>query len=295
MSSSSTSWLQTARDREILAALDLCPMTSMDLLAFSETFAQPFFTLDRVRFTLGRLRRARQVCSWRYATTDEGGGAAPLYWKLTLRGYRTLHESELAVPPTKRYLEEIGDGRHRHQQCLTAYIVKTHVAAQRRGLRIIDSFPENTFRIETPLGPLLPDRRFTIALPSGDKLVNCVEVDNSTETISSSSGRESIEKKMRKYVLDMGARDYNYRVQFIVTRSAERRDHILALAKRLRPPIDFSPFYIVLLNEYLAAADPLLEPLFTSPKNMRVGLLRSIAESLPEPKTTTLAQAPLAC
>ena len=155
-------------------------MESKDLLALSETFSQPFGSLDRVRRTLKRLEAARQVHSWRYATTGESGGAAPFYYKLTLDGYRTLHQSEIAMPPTKRYLHEIGVGRHQHQRSLTSYVVKTHVAAHRSGLRIIDSYPENTFRIETPFGPLFPDRRFTIALPAGGHFTNCVELDNST-------------------------------------------------------------------------------------------------------------------
>ena len=72
--------------------------------------------------------------------TGEGGGAAPLYYKLTLDGYRTLHQNEDALPPTKRYLSEIGPGRHRHQQSVTKYIVQTHVAAHRSGLRVIDKY-----------------------------------------------------------------------------------------------------------------------------------------------------------
>src|SRR4051812_10750657 len=87
MASSSTRWQQTPRDREILTTLDLCPLESKDLLALSETFSHPFGSLDRARRTLQRLEAARQVRSWRYATTGAGGGAAPLYYKLTLDGY----------------------------------------------------------------------------------------------------------------------------------------------------------------------------------------------------------------
>lgn len=281
MASSSPRWQQTGRDREILAALDLCPIESRDLLALSETFSQPFGSLDRVRRTLKRLEAARQVRSWRYATTGAGGGAAPLYYKLTLDGYRTLHQSEIAIPPTKRYLNELSVGRHQHQRSLTAYIVKTHVAAHRRGLRVIDSFAENTFRIDTPFGPLFPDRRFTIALPMGQQFVNCIELDNSTETIVSRSEIDSIEMKMRKYLHDLAERGYDYRVQFVVTRSRERASHIVELAKRLQPTIGFAPFYVVLLADYLSADDPFLKPIFASAKNRRIALLRSQADIIP--------------
>jgi len=296
MASSSPRWQQTTRDREILAALDLCPMESRDLLAFSGTFSQPFGSLDRVRRTLKRLEAARQVRSWRYATTGEGGGAAPFYYKLTLDGYRTLHQSEIAIPPTKRYLSEVGVGRHRHQRALTAYIVKTHIAAHRRGLQIIDSFAENTFRIDTPFGPLFPDRRFTILLPNGQHFVNCIELDNSTETILSRSEIDSIEVKMRKYLHDLAETGYSYRVQFVVTRSRKRAAHIIELAARLQPPIDFAPFYVVYLDDYLSSDDPFLDPIFASPKNAGIPLLRAHAAPLARlTQTTQLDCQPLLC
>jgi hypothetical protein len=280
MTSGSLRWQQTRRDREILAALDLCPMESKDLLALSETFSRPFETLDRVRRTMSRLQAARQVHSWRFAMTGEGGGAAPLYYKLTLDGYRTLHQNEDALPPTKRYLQEIGPGRHRHQQFLTKFIVNTHVAAHRSGLQVIDTSAENTFRIETPLGFLFPDQRFTLAMPTGSRFANCVELDNSTESIWSQKESHSIEMKMRKYLSDLAACNYAYRVQFVVTGARQRKDHILDAAARLQPPIDFAPFYVVHLDEYLSADHPFLEPIFASPKNARIALLRPQAANL---------------
>ena len=255
-------------------------MESKDLLALSETFSQPFGTLDRVRRTMSRLEAARQVHSWRFAMTGEGGGAAPLYYKLSLDGYRTLHQNEDALPPTKRYFQEIGPGRHRHQQSLTKHIVKTHVAAHRSGLRILDISAENTFRIETPLGFLFPDQRFTLAMPSGQRFTNCVELDNSTESIWSQKESHSIEMKVRKYLSDLAACRYAYRVQFVVTGAPQRMDHILDAATRLQPPIDFAPFYVVHLDDYLSADQPFLEPIFASPKNRRVALLRSHAQTL---------------
>jgi len=290
MSSTSSRWQQTPRDREILAALDLCPMEATDLLAFSETFSQRFGSLDRVRKTLRRLDAAHQLHSWRFAMTGEGGGAAPLYFKLTLDGYRTLHQNEDALPPTKRYLSEIGPGRHRHQQRLTKFLVKTHVAAHRSGLRVIDSSAENTYRIETPLGFLFPDQRFTLALPSGQRFTHCVELDNSTESIWSQKESHSIEMKMRKYLSDLAASNYGYRVQFVVTGARQRKDHILEAAARLQPPIEFAPFYVVDLDEYLSAADPFLEPIFASPKNARIALLRPHAANLPNQAVFTRFQ-----
>lgn len=281
MASTPVRWQQTPRDRDILAALDLCPMECRDLLAFSETFSQSFGSLDRVRKTMSRLSAARQVRSWRYATTGEGGGASPLYYKLTPEGYRTLHENDFAMPPTKRYLNEISPGRHRHQRSLTQHIVKTHVAAHRQGLRILDTYAENTHRIDTPVGTLYPDQRFSLLVPSVGQLTYCVEIDNSTESIWSQKERDSIEMKMRKYLHDLAACNYAYRVQFVVTGAPARMQNILEAAARLQPPVRFEPFYVVHLAAFLAAADPFQEPIFSSPRNTRIPLLRANTAAIP--------------
>jgi hypothetical protein len=273
-------------------------MESKDLLALSETFSQPFGTLDRVRRTMSRLEAARQVHSWRFAMTGEGGGAAPLYYKLTLEGFRTLYQNEDALPPTKRYLHEIGPGRHRHQQSLTKFIVKTHVSAHRSGLRVMDSYAENTFRIETPLGFLFPDQRFTLAIPSAQQFTNCIELDNSTESIWSQKESHSIEMKMRKYLSNLAACNFAYRVQFVVTGARQRKDHILDAAARLQPSIDFAPFYVVHLDDYLSAVDPFLEPIFASPRNHSVALFRSHAQPLTQlrkARSPALARSPFVC
>lgn len=276
-------WQLTDRDREILAALDLCPLESKDLFDLSATFRQPFGSLDRVRRTLKRLESARQVRAWRYAVTAAGGGAAPLYYKLSPDGYHTLHEDDEIETPTKRYLHEVSVGRHHHQQCLTKYVVKTHVAAHEQGLRVIESFPENTYRIDTPLGPLFPDRRFTVELPAGERFIYCVELDNSTETLVSRSDVDSIELKLKKYLHDLAAKDYSYRVQFVVTRSRARLHHIRQLAIKLQPAMAFAPFYVVHLDDYLSAKNPFLNPIFASAKSARIGLFRSRAMMFARP------------
>ena len=244
----------------------------------SETFARPFGSLDRARRTLTRLAAARQLRSWRYATTGEGGGASPLYFKLTPEGYRTLHGDD-ARPPTKRYLHEIGPGRHRHQQSLTRFTVKTHVAAHRLGLPVVDSYPENTYKMETTYGPLFPDHRFTLVIPPADSLTYCVELDNSTETILSRKSSDTIEMKIRRYLADLRSCDYSYRVLFVVTGAEQRMRNILAAIKQLEPFVDFHPFYVVHLDRYLQSADPFFDPIFAHPRNTRIALLRSHAES----------------
>ncbi|MCA9078326.1 MAG: hypothetical protein KDA93_25080, partial [Planctomycetaceae bacterium] len=181
---------------------------------------------------------------------------------------------------------------------LTKYIVQTHVAAYRHGLRIVDSHAENTYRIETPLGPLFPDRRLTIVSPIGSRFTNCIELDNSTESLVSATSVDSIELKIKKYLHDLAACNYGYRVQFVVTRSSRRAQHIRQLVMRHQPQVRFAPFYVVSLDEYLSAENPFLKPIFASANAKRIGLLRVEAASLLQHKNkqpATLLPAPALC
>lgn len=267
-------WQKTARDDEILAALDCCPLTTEDILRLSQTWNQPFQSLRRVQERLKQLSAVGQVSSWRYATTGPGG-AAPLYFKMTLEGYRTLHADPDARPPTKRYLAQTSPGRHRHQQMLARFIVHTHIAAHQRGLPIIDFHPENTLRIDVGDRPLFPDCSFTLEVPSLARLTYRIELDNSTESIWSQRDKDSIENKLRRYLLDLAASPQPYRVLFVVTGARQRLEHIVEAAGILAPSHGFQPFSVVRLEEYLANSDALFHPCFATPHNSRIALLRS--------------------
>jgi len=281
--SSRSRWQLTSRDRELLAALFLSPLGVAELLELSQTFHTPFFSLDRVRKRLQQLTAAGLVQRWRYAVVGDTGGSAPLYYKLTLAGYRTLLEDEGAVPPTKRFFKETTVGRHRHQQALGKFVVRTHVAANRQGLRVIETVPENTLRLETPYGPLYPDLRIRLQLPDGRELAYCIELDNSTETIVSTVGRESIDLKLRKYLHDLRQNPQAYRILFVVTGSRERGEHIVETLRSWIPEKNFSPVYVVTLNDYLTTDNPFLDPICASPRNPRIGLIRSYAAPLSRP------------
>ena len=95
MANSTPRRLITARDRQILGALERSPLTVEQLLTLSQTFEKPFRTPQRLRGRLGALREAGWLKRWRYATTCRGG--APDYHKLTLMGFRILHGSETHI------------------------------------------------------------------------------------------------------------------------------------------------------------------------------------------------------
>lgn len=250
-----------------------CPLTAKQILKISQTWLHPFTSLRRTQERMKVLTTAGQVHSWRYATTEQGGGC--LYYKLTLAGYRTVMSDDDIGPPTKRFFHEISPGRHRHQRALSHFIVQTHLAAHYRGIEVIEFHPENTYRIECGERPLFPDARLKLRLPNGKQFTYCVEVDNSTESVFSRQSRDSILSKMQRYLIDMVTEPEKYRVLFVVNGSLERLKHIVDVARQLITGHTYSPFYVVLLKDYLAQADALFRPCFHSPQNNKIALLRS--------------------
>ncbi|WP_298865088.1 hypothetical protein [uncultured Gimesia sp.] len=267
-------WQKTTRDDDIMVALTRCPLTAEELLNLSQTWLQPFTGLRRVQERMKDLTAAGQLHSWRYATTGLGG--ARLYYKLTLAGYRTIMQDDEIKPPTKRFFYEMNTGRHRHQQALSQFIVQTYIAAHHRGIKVVDFHPENTFRIDCGERPLFPDARFNLQMPNGTSFTYCVELDNSTESVLSYKSADSILSKMQRYLMDMVTSPQPYRVLFPITGSPNRLRHIVDVSKQLMvSDKSFSPFYIVLLDDYLAHPDAFFLPYFHSPENRNIPLLRS--------------------
>lgn len=284
-----TRWQKTSRDDDILDALARCPLMAEELLKLSQTWSQPFLSLRRVQERMKDLTDAGQLHSWRYVTTGPGG--ARLYYKLTLAGYRTVMQDDQIEPPTKRFFHEMNPGRHRHQRALSQFIVQTYIAAHHRGIKVFDFYPENTFRIDCGERPLWPDARFTLALPNGSQFSYCVELDNSTESVLSYKSADSILSKMQRYLIDMVFTPQPYRVLFPITGSPERLQHIVDVARKLTDGRSFSPFYVVLLDDYLSHPDALFRPCFHSPDNRNIPLLRSQSRQFQVPSTLLVTQA----
>jgi len=80
----------TDRDIEILVALDRGPLTVLQLLKLSQSFAHfPFGSPRSVQDRLHKLREAGWVQKWSYAIATRG--STPEYYKLTSLGYRLLY------------------------------------------------------------------------------------------------------------------------------------------------------------------------------------------------------------
>jgi len=176
----------TDRDSEILLALDRCPLTVLQLLKLSRTFAgQPFTSLCSVQNRLQKLRDAGWVRRWPYATAGRGG--SPDYYKITLVGFHLLY-GESAVPPSKRRFAGVPIANHHHTHSLAEFIVHTITAAHRRGTRMAHFCRENTLRLRVGDETFSPDSAFELHTPAGLQLNFLVELDNGTRLRPLSSG-----------------------------------------------------------------------------------------------------------
>jgi hypothetical protein len=261
--------LFTERDREILAALDLVPLTVPQLLKLSETFGQPFTSERRVRERLQQLAETGWVLRWPYATAGPG---APLYYKPSRMGFALLH-GEHARAPTKRAFGPVGLLKQAHTIALAAFMVQTCVAAHRLGYRVTNVYRENTFKLQTGAGTVYPDDSFQIRASHDTAYNFFLEIDCSTERIRSTKDAESWERKLRTYDRWQNQSTERARVLIVAVRDSDRIAHILETAAQITENPRRSLFYGVSLSAYLAAAEPLTAACFRDHRGNQVALI----------------------
>src|SRR5437867_2785713 len=125
--------LLTPRDRDILTALDHCPLTARQILTLSETFRYPFTSERKVRARMQRLAESGRVSRWPYLAI--AGRTAPLYYTLTREAYRLLYGVD-AQPHARRAFRPVAIARQEHSYALAQFIVHTLIAAHRSGIAV---------------------------------------------------------------------------------------------------------------------------------------------------------------
>jgi hypothetical protein len=270
MASNTPRRLVTERDLEILAALDRCPLTAVQLQKISQTFASPFRTERRVRKRLHLLCEAGRLHRWPYYAS--AGRGAPNYYALSRLGYHILHGTA-AAPPTKRAFAEVGIARQHHTYALAEFIVHTAVAAHRAGIAFTEFHRENTLRLTLGDEALSPDAAFQLVEPGGAAYNFFVEVDASTERLRSSKNADSWEKKIRFYDRFQDASPKRFRVLILTTRSSERANRILETAGSLVRNPHRSLFYAAGLPRYLTESEALTAPVFRDHRGTSVSLM----------------------
>lgn len=274
MARNSRSWQLTHRDIECLRVLQQLPLSPSLLLKWSEQFELPFPNIDVVHRRLAILREtAGLVHRWPLAIA--GQGRSEHYYKLTLKGYRVLHEDQTLTAPTSRAFSPISEAHHRHSMGVSQLIVHLATAAHRLGI-LCGYLGENRYGITVRGKPLWTDGylRFGEGLLQRSYLV---EIDNSTETILSARDTDSIERKIRlieAHQSQYEGNDHRRSITLFVTlRSRQRSQNILAAVRKLSRNPNRRNFHAAYLPDCLDCAEPLTAPCFQDHHNSPVSLL----------------------
>lgn len=260
----------TERDLNVLTALYQSPLTATQMLRLSVIWHQPFQSLRRAQARLRDLELAGIVRSWPYATTRSGNSHR--YYKLSRTGFAVVFDD--APLPTKRFLNEIAIGRHRHTTSLSDLIVQMQVAAHGCEASITEFYPENSRSIPVGDSLLYPDASLTLVTKAGAAFPVHVELDNCTETVCSEKAVESITRKIRLYVEHERQTRSKSRVLFVTTGTDRRLDSIFAVASVFAFELPYQLFYGTCLKDYLAASNPLTGPCFRTTRESRAPLIR---------------------
>ena len=120
------------------------------------------------------------------------------YYKLTREGFRLLRGN--VAEPSASFFAEISVSRQKHTRALAEVVAHTLATGHRHGVRLVDFRPENQLTLQLGEQQLKPDFQLTLAAPTGQHFRFLLELDNSTEPVTSSQPhRESIERKLAFY------------------------------------------------------------------------------------------------
>jgi hypothetical protein len=258
------------RDRETLSLLSWTQASARLILKTSEAFElpeteEPFRDERRVRERMQVLVRAGLL---RFAPIAAASGGVENWYRLTMEGFRTVHD--IGPLPVKTLFEPIRVSRQEHTTRLAELIAQTVVDCHRQRTKIEEFRRENELEITGGSRVQYPDCFFRLAR-SGRQFNFMFELDNGTEPVDSSQPHSIREKILtyeahQDYVLRLFASQSKganprFRVVFL-TRTAERAENILALAAQLAANRDRLLCYAAPLDDYVAEADVLQRDIF---------------------------------
>lgn len=259
----------TARDYDVLRALELCPFTVRQLRAISVTFSAPFSSDRRLQDRLCQLANAGILNRFRYFIP---GSLGQYYYTLTPESFCILHGQDAPLP-SSGFFREVGMARHHHMHGLSDFIVHTFVAAHLASVAVCEFTRENALKLSVAGDELFPDGSFVLMQAGKPPFLFYIELDNSTEPLASPKTRDSWLQKLRFYEKLQNDSASRFRVLGIVTRSKKRLENIAALAASVATNPQRSLFYGVHLPDYLADPTPLSTALFTDHRGLKVSLL----------------------
>ena len=258
----------TQRDHDLLTAVERTPITVHQLRALSVTFSAAFGSERRLQDRLMILTRAGLLRRFRYAATE---GVGRYYYVLTAESYRFLHGSEAHLPSPGLF-RDVGIARQHHTRCLADFVVRTLVACHQASVLVGGFARENSLKLTVGEESLYPDCAFTCCLPDREFLYY-IELDNSTEPLTSPRERDSWQRKLAFYEHLQDLSSTRFRVLGLITRSSARLRNIVALAGATAKNPNRSLFYGAVLADFVRCESPLFTPLFTDHRGLHVSLL----------------------
>lgn len=248
-----------ARDHEILAALDLTPMTARQLVRLSSTWPKPYRRARTIRERLQHLAEVGLVRTYRYATLHPG--QPENYYVLSRAGLQFLDGPD-EVPRSKARVGEVSIPRQVHTRALADFLVHTMVAAHNSAIQIAHICPENSLPLTAGSETVYPDLAFSLITAEGLSLRYYVEIDCGTERLRSRLSSRTWQRKARVYdrVADAGNR---FRVLVVTVRAGhERLRHIIATAAAEQRNRQRTLLYGITLDDYLASESAVTDGVF---------------------------------
>jgi hypothetical protein len=262
-----------ARDRATLRVLSYTTATAPLIFKASQTFLlpegeEPYRDERRVRERLQTLKNAKLV------RTDQVAGSAGAlvnYYRLTHEGYRTIEETGSRFP-AKSFFEPLAMSRVQHTMRLAEVIVHTLFAAHRHRITLSQFMRENELQIKDGPQVQSPDAHFQLRA-SGRTFNLMFEIDNSTEPLEGDA-THAIVKKLQAYEAHQDCvlrwwlgngrpRRLNPRFRAVfLTKSAERAEHIAALAAETARNKDRLVCYVATQDTFLTEPAALTSPIF---------------------------------
>lgn len=264
--------LVTDRDLDILAALERFPLTSLQLLKLSKTFARPFTDERRVRERLHALVTAKRIRQYRYAIAGPG---APAYYLLSPEGYALLRGPDAPLP-TKRAFHELSVSRQAHAFYLAEFLVHFMVQALNREHRLLEYEREHLCILLSGGDAIHPDAGFQLRLRSGAYFRYYLEIDNSTERVRSTAVRDAWQRKVQLYEKYAETYEERFRVLVVTTKSEDRLRHILRVSNQLLTNKQKSLVCGVFLPTFLSTQNSLETPCFLDHHERKVPLILPI-------------------
>ncbi len=282
----------TARDEEILAALDKTPLTAAQLLALSEIFRNGRFTSERkVRARLHKLAGG-PVRQARYGGLA-GRVGSPSYYFLNPLGFRMLHGRDIR-PHSKHAFNEIGVGRQQHTFAIADFVVQTLRAAHHFQIPVQDFYRENSLKLQIGRERLFPDCSFTLE-SAGIPFRFMVEIDCGTEPIHSERSVHAWQRKVELYESFADQSEDRFRVLLLSTKNHHRLDAILKLAANKAKNPRRRLFLAAPLDDYLSRQLPLFERSFRDHQGEPTALLPTPAMPLPQAAPSLFPEAIQEC